>query len=129
MQLAKYLWPNRHRGEVVGHINGRRRLLILNLAALAHLEACYEDTDILILIRRFAAKGIGARDVINILRVGLNGSGDPLGQSKTPLVVRGGFTAALDIAAQLIESAFGIEPHTPTSDSEPNTDQPNHAAK
>ena len=110
MCVFRHIWPNRHRGEIVGHINGRRRCLVLSLAALARLESCYDDTDILVLMRRFAEKGIGAQDVINILRAGLCGGDDPLGASDTPLIVKGGFTCALELAAQLIEAAFGIIP-------------------
>lgn len=100
------IWPNRHCGEVVGHINAKRRVLRLSLSALAQLEACYDDTDILLLLRRFSENGLRAQDVMNILRAGLAGAGDPSAVEDAPLDVTGGYGVALELATELIERAF-----------------------
>ncbi len=103
------LWPNRHRGEVRAVINGRPCLLRLSLHALACLESRYDDANIMRLIRRFSEQGMGAGDIDNIIRAGLIGMQNPLGDSDTPLDVEGGFGAASRVATALIMRAF--EPH------------------
>ncbi len=103
----RVFWVNRHRGEVAAVINRTPRRLRLTLSALAHLENAYGDVDILALVRRFAAKGLRARDVNLVLRAGLAGAGDSLAESEAALDIEGGYAAGARIAAQLLAAAFG----------------------
>lgn len=115
MRWRDWRFANRHRGEAAAHINGRRRILRLTLAALAQLEGCYGDTDILRLLARFAARGLTADDADNILRAGLAAAGDRLAEDGAPLDVEGGPAAAVQLAVLLIERAFA-----PLPDSKPD---------
>lgn len=100
------LWPNRHCGEIVASINGGKHFLCLNLNALAQLESAYGDTDILQLLKNFTDRGFSAQDVQHILRAGLCGARDALGQSDVALEPEGGYLAGVELAAHLIEAAF-----------------------
>ena len=90
MRWREWRYANRHRGEVVARINGRRRLMRLTLSALAQLENCYGDRDILSLLSGFAANGLSATDVENIIRAGLAGAADELSASGAPWMLRVG---------------------------------------
>jgi hypothetical protein len=104
-------WPNRHRGEVATTVNGRPCRLRLTLAALAQIEACYDDTDILTLTERFAISGMTGQDAQNILRAALAATGDARAHARHDLTVKGGAAAAIDLAHQLFEAAFCTSTH------------------
>ncbi len=106
MPWRDWLFANRYRGEVVGRINGRRRVMRLTLAALAQLETCYGERDILQLLGGFAETGLTARDTENILRAGLAATQDELSVTGAPLDVEGGHAAAMQLATLLMERAF-----------------------
>lgn len=111
MRRLKGFWPNRHRGEVTAIVNGRPCRLRLTLAALAQIEACYGDTDILTLTERFAASGMNWQDAQNILRAGLAATGDARAHARHDLSVKGGAAAAVDLAHRLLEAAFSMPSH------------------
>lgn len=113
MRWRDWRYANRHLGEVVGRINGRRRIMRLSLSALAQLENCYGDTDILELLTRFAQQGLQADDIDNVLHAALVGARDVLAESGAPLDVEGGEAQALHLATRLIELAFA--PPTPSN--------------
>ena len=116
MRWRDWRYANRHRGEVVGRINGRRRIMRLSLSALAQLENCYGDTDILELLTRFAQQGLQADDIDNVLHAALVGARDVLAESGASLDVEGGEAQALHLATRLIELAFAPpSSSTPTS--------------
>lgn len=115
MPRRDWRFANRYRGEVVARINGRRRVMRLPLSALAQLENCYGDIDILHLIGRFAEDGLKAVDVDNVLRAGLASTQDDLALSGAPLDVEGGHGVALQLATQLIERAFAAPEAVPKS--------------
>lgn len=115
MPWRDWVYANRHRGEVVGRINGRRRVMRLSLAALAQLETCYGGTDILQLLDRFSKAGLNVPDSENILRAGLAATQDELANTGAPLDVEGGPAAALQLASELVQRAF-----TPASEEEPS---------
>jgi len=104
--MPSWIWPNRYRGEVVGEINGRRRVMRLSLSALAQIEACYEDTDIVQLSQHFAAHGMAERDAENIIRAGLAACGDITANQPHPLYVNGGEAQKQELAHQLLAAAF-----------------------
>ena len=112
MPWRDWRFANRHRGEVVGKINGRRRIMRLSLSALAQLENCYGDIDILQLLSRFAEDGMRANDIDNVLRAALRATKDELAVSGAPLDVEGGHGAAQRLATELIERAFGAAKET-----------------
>ena len=104
--MREWIWPNRYRGEVVGVINGRRRVMRLSLAALAQIEACYDDTNIAAITQRFSENGMSPKDAENILRAGLAATDDATAQCATALEVEGGADGARALAEKLISRAF-----------------------
>ncbi len=108
MKWREWVFANRHRGEVVARINGRRRRMRLSLQALAQLENCYGDTDILTLLDRFKAQGLSPEDADNILRAALLAMQDALSISGAPLDVEGGVPAARHCADRLLMAAFAL---------------------
>lgn len=109
MPWRDWVYANQHRGEVVGRINGRRRVMRLTLAALAHLETCYGGEDILKLLDGFSQAGLSVQDSDNILRAGLAATQDELAQTGAPLDVDGGPAMAMQLASELVQRAFA--PH------------------
>ena len=110
MLWREWVYANRHRGEVVGRINGRRRVMRLSLAALAQLETCYGGEDILQLLDGFSRAGLSAQDSDNILRAGLLATQDELATTGAPLDVEGGAAMALHLASELVQRAFSPAP-------------------
>lgn len=106
MPPSNWIWANRRRGDVAVMINGQRRILRLTLSALARLESCYGDMDILALIRSFTTHGMTAKDADNIIRAGLSGNDDPAAHAETIALDEDNDAAAL--AHNLITRAFHI---------------------
>ncbi len=103
---SNFLCLNRWRGEVFGCINGKKRIVRLNLDAIARLEQMLPDADIISFLRRIAVSGIGAQDTLCVIRAGLIGAKDELAFKDEALDVRGGFTAAVMLATELLSAAF-----------------------
>lgn len=118
MKWRDWVFANRHRGEVVARINGKRRRMRLSLSALAHLESCYGETDILTLMERFNRHGLSVQDAENILRAGLQATGDALAKTGAPLDVEGGAACARTHADCLLSRAFQTDPAKPKPDSD-----------
>lgn len=101
---------NRHRGEMSIQMNGTPQKLCLTLGALADLEDRYGGKNILALVDTFAAKGLSANDVTNVLRAGLQGGGAEL-QDEALMAAQfdGGFAGAARAAAMLLKISFGLD--------------------
>jgi len=97
---------NRWRGEVLGYINGKERIVRLNLDAIARLEQMLPDADIISFLRRISVSGMGAQDTLLVIRAGLIGAKDELAFADEALDVRGGFSAAVALATELLSAAF-----------------------
>ena len=113
------MFANRHRGEVMARINGRPRRMQLSLSALAQLENCYGDKDILAVLDGFSQSGLDLKDAENIIRAGLAATDNVLAESGAPLDVEDGDTGSLRLAETLIERAFdgsflSAKPHNPS---------------
>ncbi len=80
----------------------------LSLQALAQLENCYDNTDILTLLDRFKQSGLSPDDADNILRAALTATEDALSVSGAPLDVDGGADAARRCADRLLIAAFAL---------------------
>jgi len=115
LKWRDWVFANRHRGEVVARINGRPRRMQLSLSALAQLENCYGDKDILAVLDGFSQSGLDLTDAENIIRAGLAATGNVLAESGAPLDIEGGDASSLHLAEILIERAFdgsfSITPH------------------
>ena len=107
MPWRDWVFANRHRGEVVARINGRRRRMRLSLSALAQLESCYGERDILNLLNQFTRSGLGQEDAENIVRAALAATGNVLADEGAPLDVEAGTAGLLRLADELIARAFG----------------------
>ena len=105
---GKWIWANKKRGDVIALINGQRRRLRLSLAALAKIEACYNDTDILQLIRSFALHGMTAKDADNIVRAALQGGGDEACANAETISVSTTHETIFDLAHELLERSFAL---------------------
>lgn len=111
MPWRDWVFANRYRGEVVARINGRRRRMQLTLSALAQLETCYGDKDILSLIDGFDRTGLHYDDAENIVRAALVATDNPLADDGAPLDVERGEAGLLALASELIGRAFDDDSH------------------
>lgn len=66
---------NKYRGEIAAELGGQPYRLCLTLGALAELEAAFESSDLVALVKRFETGHLAARDLIRILGAGLRGAG------------------------------------------------------
>jgi hypothetical protein len=99
---------NLHRGEIEAELGGVRRTLVLTLGALAELEAAFGADDLVALSERFGSGRLSARDLIRIIAAGLRGAGDAVSDDEVAaMAVKGGATAYVRIAADLIAATFG----------------------
>lgn len=78
----------------------------LNLDAIARLEQMLPDADIISFLRRISVSGMGAQDTLLVIRAGLIGAKDELAFTDEALDVRGGFSAAVALATELLSAAF-----------------------
>jgi len=69
---------NKYRGEIAAELGGQPYRLCLTLGALAELEAAFESSDLVALVKRFETGHLAARDLIRILGAGLRGAGHPI---------------------------------------------------
>ena len=73
---------NRHRGEVGAVLDGRPRVLVLTLGALAELEAAFGVGDLAGLAARFERGRLSAHDLSRILGAGLRGAGETVSDAE-----------------------------------------------
>ena len=99
---------NPWRGEVTLVIDGQSYALRLTLGALAELESTLETGSLVEMVQRFEAGKYSSRDVLAILRAGLQGGrADPLPDLEHG-EVQGGPMKAAQVAAQLLVRAFAL---------------------
>lgn len=99
---------NRYRGEIEAALGGRRRTLVLTLGALAELESAFGASDLAALAERFGTGRLSSRDLVRIIGAGLRGAGESISDDDVAtLVIDGGATAYVRLAADLIAATFG----------------------
>lgn len=100
---------NPWRGDVALVLDGQRHVMRLTLGALAALEAELETESLVALVERFEAGRFSARDVLALLRAGLEGGGH--GDAAATLAsaeIEGGPVAGARAAAELLARAFSV---------------------
>jgi hypothetical protein len=122
---------NRRRGEIAATINGRERVLVLTLGALADLEEAFGADDLVALASRFESGRLSARDITRIIGCGLRGAGETVSDEEVAAMrPEGGAAGFAAIAAELIGVTFGVEgtetgegrnPPLPQGDRSPGT--------
>ncbi len=107
---------NKHRGEIFAELGGKPYRLCLTLGALAELEAAFESTDLVALVKRFETGHLAARDLIRLLGSGLRGAGHDISDSElSQLPHPGGVQGYVQVAADLLAATFGVTtPHKDT---------------
>ena len=101
---------NRHRGEVGAVLDGRSRVLVLTLGALAELESAFGVEDLAGLGARFESGRLSARDLSRILGAGLRGAGETVSDAEVAkLTMDGGLPAMARLAAELLAVTFAPE--------------------
>ncbi len=101
---------NRHRGEVPFEIGGRKLALRLTLGGLAHLEDALAVGDLVGLGERLGTGRLSARDLIHILRIGLDGAGYALSDEQIrQFSLEGGLEPLIGAVAALFAVTFGTE--------------------
>jgi len=99
---------NRHRGEIAADLDGRSRILVLTLGALAELETAFGADDLIALAERFGAGRLSARDLVRIIGAGLRGAGEAVSDDEVAAMTAiGGAAGFVAIAAELIAATFG----------------------
>lgn len=99
---------NPQRGEIEILLGSRTRTLCLTLGALAELESRLDDEDIISFTDRLVEGNIKARDLIYLLGAALRGGGEAVTDEEVAgLMLEGGFSEAVELAARLIAIAFG----------------------
>ncbi|QTL05767.1 gene transfer agent family protein [Aquabacter sp. L1I39] len=113
---------NPRRGEVEALINGRPRILVLTLGALAELEAAFGADDLIALAERLERGRLSAREAMMILAAGLSGAGTPTrAEEVASLRFEGGAVGAARLVGALLAATFGTageggvppDPHMP----------------
>ena len=113
---------NKYRGEIAAELGGKPYRLCLTLGALAELEAAFESSDLVALVKRFETGHLAARDLIRILGAGLRGAGHDISDLQlSQLPHPGGVQGYVQIAADLLAATFGTQ--TPPGVTPPK-DQP-----
>lgn len=101
---------NRHRGEVGAVLDGRPRVLVLTLGALAELEAAFGVGDLAGLAARFERGRLSARDLSRILGAGLRGAGETVSDAEVArFAMEGGVPAMARLVADLLAVTFAPE--------------------
>jgi len=118
---------NPRRGEIAAVIDGRERVLVLTLGALAELEAAFGAQDLTALAGRFERGRLSARDLMLIVGAGLRGAGEPVSEAEVAAMrAEGGAAGFARIAAALLAATFGAE--APASGTSPAGPPPPHGA-
>ncbi|WP_234051813.1 MULTISPECIES: gene transfer agent family protein [unclassified Xanthobacter] len=99
---------NIRRGEIAAVMDGRPRVLVLTLGALAELEAAFGVADLMALAERFERGRLGARDAARILCAGLRGAGEDVTLADVERMrVEDGAAGFVRIVAALLAATFG----------------------
>ncbi|MFG1295039.1 gene transfer agent family protein [Xanthobacter variabilis] len=99
---------NIRRGEIEAVMDGRPRVLVLTLGALAELEAAFGVADLMALAERFERGRLGARDAARILCAGLRGAGEDVTLADVERMrVEDGAAGFVRIVAALLAATFG----------------------
>jgi tail tube GTA-gp10-like protein len=94
-------------GEVALELGGERKVLKLNLGALAELETWLQAEGIADLVERFEEGGFKSRDVLALVCAGLRGGGwDGDLRDLAKAEITGGPLEAARVAARLLALAF-----------------------
>lgn len=102
---------NKHRGEISAEFNGESYTLVLNLGALAALEAAFEASDLNALVLRFEKGNFSSHDIMAILGAALRGGGHTLTQQQLENLNHAeGAVGMVRIVAQLLSRTFGAAP-------------------
>ena len=99
---------NRHRGEIAAELDGRTRMLVLTLGALAELEDAFGAEDLVALAERFGSGRLTSRDAIRVVAAGLRGAGEEVGDEEVACMrTPGGAAGFARIVGDLIAATFG----------------------
>ncbi|MFG1347281.1 gene transfer agent family protein [Xanthobacter autotrophicus DSM 431] len=116
--------PNARRGEIEAVLDGRPRVLVLTLGALAELEAAFGADDLMALAERFGRGRLSARDAARIIAAGLHGAGEEVTLDEVERMrTEGGAAGFARIVAQLLAATFGLEGEGAVSPSPPPPQQ------
>lgn len=101
---------NRHRGEVIAELGGRRYRLRLTLGALAELEGAYGGLDLVALAERFESGRLSAMDVTRLIGAGLRGAGHELSDEEVARLGHAdGAAGYVATACALLKVTFGSD--------------------
>ena len=109
---------NPNSGDVEIELDGRSFTMRPSFRALMEIEAA-TGTNIMTLVRRFAAKSFGIGDVAAIVTAGLKAAGEPASKDKVgELVFKTGLLKVATPAGEFLWNALGTgrdvaEPETP----------------
>ncbi|MEE2952401.1 MAG: gene transfer agent family protein [Pseudomonadota bacterium] len=102
------LAANLRRGEIAAMIDGTPRRLCLTLGSLAELEEAFAASDLAALTTRFSTGRLSARDLMVVIAAGLSGAGERTeAEEVAAMRFERGVAGAAEIAAKLLEAAFG----------------------
>ena len=113
--------PNARRGEIAAVLDGRPRVLVLTLGALAELESAFGADDLMALAARFEKGRLSARDAARIIAAGLNGAGEGVTLAEVERMrAESGAAGFVRIVADLLAITFaadgaGAAPASPPS--------------
>ena len=96
------LAANVRRGEIAAMIDGTPRRLCLTLGSLAELEEAFAASDLAALTTRFSSGRLSARDLMVVIAAGLSEA-----EEVAAMRFERGVAGAAEIAAKLLEAAFG----------------------
>lgn len=101
---------NSRRGEIEAVLDGRPRVLVLTLGALAELEAAFGAEDLMALASRFEQGRLSAADAVRILHAGLRGAGEEVSLEEVARMrADGGAAGFVRAVAALLAATFGAE--------------------
>lgn len=105
---------NIRRGEIEAVLDGRPRVLVLTLGALAELEAAFGAADLMALAERFEKGRLSALDAARILHAGLKGAGEAITLDEVMgLRAEGGAAGFARLVAELLAATFGVDDAVP----------------
>ena len=121
---------NRHRGEIVAELDGRRWTLCLTLGALAELETRFCAADLGELAARLGSGRLSAAQMAAIVAAGLRGGGHDVGDEEAAQMrCRDGLMGIARLVADLVAVTFGgaareAPPDEPAQESHPANPTP-----
>ncbi len=124
---------NPNSGEVEVELDGRSFTMRPSFRALMEIEAA-TGTNIMTLVRRFAAKSFGIGDVAAIVTAGLKAAGEPASRDKVgELVFKTGLLKVATPAGEFLWNSLGTgregaEPETPGPETPADEEQEDDGA-